>query len=60
MKFLKYTHPDLPGYIIMESDITPEDVREGYMDPEASLGEFQVEEVEMTPEEFYELPEYHV
>ena len=58
LKFLKFNHPDMPGWLITEPNETRENVRENFLESESSLDEFTVEEVEMTKEEFDALPEF--
>lgn len=59
LKFLKFTHPDMPGFLITEPNETRENVLENYLDPMfSSVDDFTVLDVEMTQEEFDALPEF--
>ena len=64
IKFLKFTHPKMSGYLITELGETRENVAQNYLcdfdtDPtKADLDLFKACEVEMTQEEFNALPEF--
>ena len=61
LKFLKFTHPKMSGFLITELNETRENVAENYLgdSPEpGDLDAFTVAEVEMTQGEFDALPEF--
>lgn len=61
MKFLKFEHPKLSGYLIAEPSETKENVAENYLGDDVEPGDldaFTITEVDMAQEAFDALPEF--
>jgi len=61
VKYLKFEHPKMSGYLITETNETPQDVADNYIGDDFEPGDleaFVIQEVEMTKDEFENLPEY--